>query len=141
MKNIIALVAAGWVLVIPGAPAAAEVKASEATQACIECHRIIHPGIVQGQLSGAVVAGLTAALYGEIRIEQGRAAQSNFFDYRMLTLADCPAIEVQLLPGGDVPGGVGELGTPAVAPAVANAVFAATGKRIRELPLARHGLV
>jgi isoquinoline 1-oxidoreductase beta subunit len=108
--------------------------------ATVDCGAAIQPDIVRSQVEGGLVFGLTAALYGEIRIEGGRAVQSNFFDYRMVTLADCPAIEVQLLPGGDVPGGIGEVGTPPVAPAVANAVFAATGRRIRELPLARHGL-
>jgi len=108
--------------------------------ATVDCGAAIQPDIVRSQVEGGLVFGLTAALYGEIRIEGGRAVQSNFFDYRMVTLAHCPAIEVQLLPGGDVPGGIGEVGTPPVAPAVANAVFAATGRRIRELPLARHGL-
>lgn len=112
----------------------------ERLAATVDCGAAIQPDIVRSQVEGALVFGLTAALYGEIRIEEGRAAQSNFFDYRMVTLADCPAIDVQLLPGGDIPGGIGEVGTPPVAPAVANAVFAATGRRIRELPFARHGL-
>lgn len=112
----------------------------ERLAATVDCGAAIQPDIVRSQVEGGLVFGLTAALYGEIRIEAGRAVQSNFFDYRMVTLADCPAIDVQLLPGGDVPGGIGEVGTPPVAPAVANAVFAATGRRIRELPLARHGL-
>lgn len=112
----------------------------ERLAAAVDCGAAIQPDIVRSQVEGGLVFGLAAALYGEIRIEEGRAVQSNFFDYRMVTLADCPAIDVQLLPGGDVPGGIGEVGTPPVAPAVANAVFAATGRRIRELPFARHGL-
>ncbi len=108
--------------------------------ATVDCGAAIQPDIVRSQVEGALVFGLTAALYGEIRIKDGRAAQSNFFDYRMVTLADAPAIDVQLLPGGDLPGGIGEVGTPPVAPAVANALFAATGRRIRDLPFARHGL-
>ncbi|MEO8443914.1 MAG: molybdopterin cofactor-binding domain-containing protein [Gammaproteobacteria bacterium] len=108
--------------------------------AAVDCGAAIQPDNVRAQVEGGLLYGLTAALYGEIRIEQGRAVQSNFFDYRMMTLADCPEIDVLVLPGGDEPGGVGELATPPVAPALANAVFAATGKRVRELPLARHGL-
>jgi len=112
----------------------------ERLAATVDCGAAIQPDIVRSQVEGGLIFGLTATLYGEIRIEDGRAVQSNFFDYRMVTLGDCPAIDVQLLAGGDVPGGIGEVGTPPVAPAVANAVFAATGQRIRELPLARHGL-
>ncbi len=112
----------------------------ERLAATVDCGAAIQPDIVRSQVEGGLVFGLTAALYGEIGIKDGRAAQSNFFDYRMVTLADSPAIDVRLLPGGDVPGGIGEVGTPPVAPAVANALFAATGRRIRELPLARHGL-
>ncbi|MEO7386041.1 MAG: molybdopterin cofactor-binding domain-containing protein [Gammaproteobacteria bacterium] len=112
----------------------------ERLTATVDCGAAIQPDIVRAQVEGGLIFGLTATLHGEIRIEQGRAAQANFFDYRMVTLADCPVIDVQLLPGTDIPGGVGETGTPPVAPAVANAVFAATGRRIRDLPLARHGL-
>ncbi len=108
--------------------------------ATVDCGALILPDNARAQIEGGLIFGLTAALYGEIRIEKGRAVQSNFFDYRMLTLTDCPAIDLQFLPGGELPGGIGEVGTPPVAPAVANAVFAATGRRIRDLPLARHGL-
>jgi isoquinoline 1-oxidoreductase beta subunit len=112
----------------------------ERLTATVDCGAVIQPDIVRAQIEGGLVFGLTAALHGEIRIENGRVAQANFFDYRMVTLVDCPAIDVQVLEGGDVPGGIGEVGTPPAAPAVANAVFAATGRRIRELPFARHGL-
>jgi len=108
--------------------------------ATVDCGAPVQPDIVRSQVEGGLVFGLAAALYGEISIKDGRTTQSNFFDYRMVTLADCPVIDVQLLPGGEVPGGIGEVGTPPVAPAVANAVFAATGRRIRDLPFARHGL-
>lgn len=108
--------------------------------AAVDCGAVIQPDNVRAQVEGGLIYGLTAALYGDIGINRGRATQSNFFDYRMMTLADCPEIDVQILPGGEEPGGVGELATPPVAPALANAVFAATGRRIRELPLARHGL-
>jgi isoquinoline 1-oxidoreductase beta subunit len=113
----------------------------ERLAATVDCGAAIQPDTVRAQIEGGLVFGLTAALYGEIHIAQGRVMESNFSDYRMLTLADCPAIDVQLLPGGEVPGGVGEAGTPPVAPAVANAIFAATGRRFRELPFARHGLL
>jgi isoquinoline 1-oxidoreductase beta subunit len=78
---------------------------------------------------------LSAALHGEITIEQGEVQQSNFHDYTPLRFADCPAIEVDIIPGGDTPGGVGEPGVPPIAPAVANAVYALTGVRLRSLPL------
>jgi CO/xanthine dehydrogenase Mo-binding subunit len=100
-----------------------------------DCGRIIHPGIVDAQITGSIVAGLTAALHSEITIEEGRVAQSNFHDYPMLKLAEMPAIEVHLVKSGEVPGGVGEAGLPPIAPAVCNAIFAATGKRIRRLPI------
>jgi isoquinoline 1-oxidoreductase beta subunit len=95
----------------------------------------VNPDIVRQQMEGAIIFGLTAALNGEINIENGRIKQSNFHDYRMLTLADAPDIEVHIIESGDTPSGIGEPGTPVIAPAVANAVFAATGKRLRALPL------
>jgi len=100
-----------------------------------DCGQIIHPGVVEGQLSGSVVAGLTAALYGEITIEKGRVRQSNFHDYRMLRIDEMPEVDVHVVPSREEPGGVGEPGVPPVAPAVANALFALTGKRIRRLPI------
>ena len=76
------------------------------------------------------------ALYGEVNIDGGRVRQSNFHDYRMLTMASAPAIDVHILPSAEEPSGVGEPATPVIAPAVANAIFAATGTRLRSLPLA-----
>jgi isoquinoline 1-oxidoreductase beta subunit len=101
----------------------------------VDCVRAVNPDIVRQQMEGAIIFGLTAALYGEINIENGRIKQSNFHDYRMLTLADAPDIEVHIIESGDEPSGIGEPGTPVIAPAVANAVFATTGKRLRALPL------
>src|SRR6266516_3136561 len=98
---------------------------------------LVNPDTVEAQLQGAIVYGLTAALYGEITIERGRVAQSNFSDYRMLKLAEMPEIEVQLVQSEAAPGGVGEAGLPPIAPAVCNAIFAGTGKRIRRLPIGR----
>ncbi len=101
----------------------------------VDCGYAINPDIVRQQMEGGIIFGLTAALHGEITIENGRAVQSNFHDYRMLTLADAPAIDVHIVETGAELGGVGEPGTPPIAPAVANAVFRATGRRLRTLPL------
>jgi isoquinoline 1-oxidoreductase beta subunit len=101
----------------------------------IECGIVVNPGIVAQQMESAVVFGLTAALHGRIDIEDGVVRQKNFPDYPLLTLAATPVIETHVLPGTRPPAGVGEPGTPPVAPALANALFALTGKRLRELPL------
>jgi len=100
-----------------------------------DCGIVVNPDTLEAQLQGAIVYGLTAALYGEITIERGRVAQRNFNDYRMLQLAESPEIEVHLVPSEAPPGGVGEAGVPPIAPAVCNAIFAGTGKRIRRLPI------
>jgi len=100
-----------------------------------DCGQIIHPGIVEAQLSGSIVGGLTMALYGEITLESGRVVQSNFHDYRMLRMDEAPEIDVQIIHSREEPGGVGEPGVPAAAPALANALFALTGQRIRKLPI------
>jgi len=100
-----------------------------------DCGQLIHPGIVDAQLTGSVVSGLTAALYGEITIENGQVVESNFHDYQMLRMGDMPDVEVHLVRNHEEPGGAGEPGVPPVAPAVANAIFAATGRRVRKLPI------
>ena len=100
---------------------------------------VIHPDSLEGQLQSGILFGLTAALYGEITIENGAVVQSNFPDYPMLHLAQSPEIEIALMPSGAPIGGAGEIGTPPVAPALANAIFTATGKRLRALPLTRAG--
>ena len=102
-----------------------------------DCGIMVNPDTVEAQLQSAIVYGLTAALYGEITIERGRVAQSNFTDYRMLGLAETPEIEVHLVRSEAAPGGVGEAGLPPIAPAVCNAIFAGTGKRVRRLPIGR----
>jgi isoquinoline 1-oxidoreductase beta subunit len=86
-------------------------------------------------MEGGIVFGLTAVLHGEITIEHGRVKQSNFHDYPMVRIHGTPVIEVHIVPSTAAPGGVGETSTPPIAPAVANAVFAATGKRVRRLPI------
>jgi isoquinoline 1-oxidoreductase subunit beta len=101
----------------------------------VDCGIVVNPAGVVAQIEGAIVYGLTAALYGEITIDRGRVVQHNFDDYRMLSLAETPAIDVHLVRSDAPPSGVGEAGLPPVAPAVCNALFAATGKRIRRLPI------
>jgi isoquinoline 1-oxidoreductase beta subunit len=100
-----------------------------------DCGTVVNPAIVRAQMESGIIYGLTAALYGKISIQEGRAVQSNFGDYRMVRMAEAPEIEVVLAPSGDAPGGVGEIGTPPIAPAVTNAIFALTGERIRDLPI------
>jgi isoquinoline 1-oxidoreductase beta subunit len=105
----------------------------------IDCGTSINPDTTVSQIEGGIVFGLTAALKGEINISRGRVQQRSFEDYPLLRLAEVPDIEVHILesgsPGEEPPGGVGEPGVPPIAPAVANAVFAATGRRLRSLPL------
>jgi isoquinoline 1-oxidoreductase beta subunit len=103
--------------------------------AAVDCGTAVNPGIVAQQIESAVVFGLSAALFGRIDIEDGRVRQGNFNDYRLLTLAATPLIETHLVPSTRVPGGMGEPGLPPVAPALANALYKLTGKRIRELPI------
>jgi isoquinoline 1-oxidoreductase beta subunit len=86
-------------------------------------------------MESGIIFGITAALFGEITIKDGRVEQGNFDDYRMLRINEAPLIEVHLVKSTKAPGGVGEPGTSAVMPAVANAIFAATGKRVRKLPI------
>jgi len=98
----------------------------------------MNPDGFKNQIEGGIVFGLTAALYGELDLKDGAVVQSNFHDYKMLRMNEVPNIEVVLINSGDVPvGGAGEPGLPPAAPALANAIFAATGKRIRELPIAK----
>jgi CO/xanthine dehydrogenase Mo-binding subunit len=101
----------------------------------VDCGRSIHPGAVEAQMEGGIVFGLSAALYGEITFDGGRVRQRNFDDYPVLRIDAMPAIEVHLVAGAGSPIGAGEAGVPAIAPAVANAVYAATGVRHRRLPL------
>jgi isoquinoline 1-oxidoreductase subunit beta len=102
--------------------------------AAIDCGVAVNPAGVTAQVEGAIVYGLAAALYGEITLKDGRVQQSNFHDYKPARMSDAPAIEVHIVPSTERPSGVGEPGVPPLAPAVANAIFAATGKRMRRLP-------
>jgi isoquinoline 1-oxidoreductase beta subunit len=103
----------------------------------LDCGQAINPDTIHAQLEGGVVFGLSAALHGEITIANGRVQQSNFNDYRVQRLSECPQIDTQVIASSEQPGGVGETGTACIAAAVCNAVFAATGKRIRSLPVSR----
>jgi isoquinoline 1-oxidoreductase beta subunit len=101
----------------------------------VDCGSIVNPDTVRAQLEGAVIFGITAALYGAITLKDGRVEQANFDSYQMLRIDEAPAIEVHLVQNTEAPGGIGEPGTSAIVPAVANAIFAATGKRLRKMPV------
>ena len=103
--------------------------------AAIDTGHVVNPAILQSQVESGIVYGLTAALYGTITIENGGVRQANFDDYEMLRLAEMPTVETVLVPSGGFWGGGGEPAVPPVAPALCNAVFAATGKRVRSLPI------
>jgi isoquinoline 1-oxidoreductase beta subunit len=101
----------------------------------VDCGRVINPDSVKAQMEGGIIFGLTAALKDEITLEQGRVKQRNFHDYPMMRINEAPKIEVYIVTSTENPTGVGEPGVPPVAPAVSNAIFAATGKRVRRLPI------
>jgi isoquinoline 1-oxidoreductase beta subunit len=101
----------------------------------VDCGMVTNPDTIEAQMQGAIVFGLSAALHGEIIFKSGRVEQSNFDDYEILRMDEMPLVEVHIVPSKEFPGGVGEPGVPPIAPAVANAIFAATGKRIRRLPI------
>jgi isoquinoline 1-oxidoreductase beta subunit len=127
--------------------ACAEVSVSDA--GVLKIHRIVaatdsghavNPQQIEAQVEGSFAYGLSAALYGEITVKDGRIAQTNFSDYPVLRMDEMPAVETIVMPSGGFWGGVGEPTISVAAPAVLNAIFAATGKRIRELPLSHHSL-
>jgi isoquinoline 1-oxidoreductase beta subunit len=101
----------------------------------VDCGTAVNPDTVQAQIQSATVFGITAALYGEITLKDGRVEQTNFDSYQMLRIDEAPAIEVHIVQSSEPPGGMGEAGTSAIVPAVTNAIFAATGKRLRKLPV------
>jgi isoquinoline 1-oxidoreductase beta subunit len=105
-----------------------------------DCGQMVNPSIVRAQIESSIVFGLSAALWGEINLQGGRVQQGNFNDYRILRLHEVPRLHVNLIDSGEAPGGIGEPATALVAPAVCNAIYAATGKRLRSLPIARHRL-
>jgi isoquinoline 1-oxidoreductase beta subunit len=104
----------------------------------IDCGQVVNPQIVTAQLESGIVYALSATFWGEITVDNGRIQQQNFNHYRVLRINETPQIDVHLVPSTEAPGGIGETGFPPVAPAVCNALFAATGKRLRSLPIAAH---
>jgi len=103
--------------------------------AAVDCGMTVNPEIIRRQIEGAIVYGLSAALYGRISFKDGRVEQGNFHNYPVLRMNEMPRVEVHILPSTEGPGGIGEPGTPPAAPALVNAIFAATGKRLRSLPV------
>lgn len=101
----------------------------------LDCGFVVHPDTVKGQIEGGIIHGLSAALYGEINIHKGRVQQSNFHDYPVMRMNETPKIEVHIIASSEQPGGVGEAGLPPLAPAIINAIYAATGQTIRKLPI------
>ena len=129
---------ASWIATVAeaGVDADGVVKLRRVVCAC-DAGIVVNPDTVVAQLQGGLIFGLTAALFGGITVEKGRVQQSNFHDYRMLRIDETPPIEVHIIPSGEAPGGIGECGAVAGPPALANAIFAATGKRLRSLPIDR----
>jgi isoquinoline 1-oxidoreductase beta subunit len=122
----------------------AQVAEVSAPDGAVKVHRVVvaadlgkmvNPNIVRQQLEGSIVYGLSAVLFGEITLRDGRVEQSNFHDYPVVRMTECPAIEMHLVDSLEKPSGIGEPGTALIGPTVANAVFALTGKRLRKLPL------
>ena len=105
--------------------------------AAVDCGQPINPLGIEAQVEGGIVFGITAALFGEVTIANGRIEQSNFHDYRMLRISEAPAIATYIVPSDQKAGGMGEPPVATIMPALANAVFALTGKRIRKLPIAK----
>jgi isoquinoline 1-oxidoreductase beta subunit len=101
----------------------------------VDCGTVVNPDTVRAQIQSAIIFGITAALYGEITLKNGRVEQTNFDTYQILRMNEAPAIEIHIVQSPESPGGMGEAGTSAIVPAVTNAIFAATGKRLRKLPI------
>jgi isoquinoline 1-oxidoreductase beta subunit len=101
----------------------------------VDCGQTVNPDTIVAQMEGGIVFGASAALWDQITVEKGRVQQTNFGDYRVMRMNESPSVEVYIVNSRDEPGGIGEPGTAGIAPALANAVFAATGKRVRKLPI------
>jgi isoquinoline 1-oxidoreductase beta subunit len=111
-----------------------EVKVDKVVCA-VDCGLTVNPNTVLAQIEGGVIFGLSAVLYNEITIKNGRVEQTNFNDYRVMRINEAPVFDIHLIKSAEAPGGIGEPGTAAIGAALANAVFSATGKRIRKLPI------
>jgi isoquinoline 1-oxidoreductase subunit beta len=101
----------------------------------VDCGTVVNPDTIAAQVQSGIIFGITAALYGEVTLKKGRVEQTNFDTYRVLRMDEAPTIEVHIIPSTEQPGGMGECGTSCIVPAVANAIFAATGKRLRKMPV------
>jgi CO/xanthine dehydrogenase Mo-binding subunit len=101
----------------------------------VDCGPVINPDNVAAQMEGGIAFGLTAALKAEITVDKGRVQQSNFHDCPIISMDEMPHVETYFIEGNTTPSGIGEMGVPPVAPTLANAVFAASGKRIRYIPI------
>jgi isoquinoline 1-oxidoreductase subunit beta len=101
----------------------------------IDCGTVVNPNTVQAQIQSGIIFGATASLYGEITLKNGRVEQTNFDTYQMIRMNEAPAIDVHVVKSPEPPGGMGETGTSAIVPAIANAIYAATGKRLRKMPV------
>jgi isoquinoline 1-oxidoreductase beta subunit len=95
----------------------------------------VNPDVIRAQMEGGIAFGLSAALYGEVTLDKGAVQQTNFHQYRVMRMSDMPEIHTQIIVTDNAPTGLGELGVPTVAPAIGNAVFKLTGKRLRQLPM------
>jgi len=107
----------------------------------IDCGITVNPDSVKAQMEGCIIMGMSASMFDKITIEKGQVTQSNFDDYRIAKLRDAPEINVTILKSDEVPTGSGEPATSPIVPAITNAIFAATGKHIRKLPIGRQKLV
>jgi isoquinoline 1-oxidoreductase beta subunit len=105
----------------------------------VDCGQVINPDTVVAQMESGIIFGLSAALAGQVTLENGRVVQSNFHNYPVVRMRNAPAIETHIVESDEPPGGIGEPGTPPIAPAVCNAVFALTGKPVRKLPIGKAG--
>ena len=101
----------------------------------VDCGTVVNPDTVRAQIQSAVMFGISAALHGEITLKAGRVEQTNFDSYQVLRINEAPDVEVHIVQNSEPPGGMGEAGTSAIVPAVVNAIFAATGKRLRKMPV------
>jgi isoquinoline 1-oxidoreductase subunit beta len=101
----------------------------------VDCGTVVNPDTVRAQIQSGVIFGITAALYGEITLKNGRVEQTNFDTYQILRMNEAPEVDVHIVQNSELPGGMGEAGTSAIVPAVANAIYAATGKRLRKMPV------
>jgi isoquinoline 1-oxidoreductase beta subunit len=106
----------------------------------VDCGRVVNPAILERQIQSGIAFGLAAALKGSITIDRGRVQHSNFHQYDVLRMDEMPVVEVHIVVSQNAPGGAGEASTPGIAPAVCNAIFLATGKRIRCLPIRKEDL-